>query len=179
MLYDLIKTHAAAAAHAGDWQAVADTLNAKTITRTRNGQPVSLFEVVDTLGVAEANSVLAAFGTTEVGLSGRRRLENQGLDFAHPLAAGLLDQLQASGDISGATANKLRRLSRWMVSPMAAEGLPDADAVTCRAAWIEGVSDDRRIDWRQRVDVALNQLLTSESALGIAELRAIADEASR
>lgn len=134
MLANLIHEHAATAAAAGDWPAVAAALNAATVQKTSAGSETSLSTVLIALGSAAAELTLAALDLSEIGKSGRAKLEARGLDFAHPLTVGLIMQLDAAGALPAGVAVKLLSLGRWTVSPAADAGLGTVTADQCQQA---------------------------------------------
>lgn len=133
MLGSLIQAHAAAAANAGDWAAVAGILNAATVAKTSRGTKTPMARVLSVLTDNERDPTLAAFSTTEVGRDGRTMLAAQGLDFAHPLTIGLITQL--SNAFPTGVAAKLLALGNWYVSYAADAGMADVTADQCRDAW--------------------------------------------
>lgn len=176
MLANLIEQHAADVASAGNWPAVAERLNAKTVEKTSDGQLTSLGTVLIALGSAVAEQVLSALDQSQIGRSGRAKLETSGLDFAHPLTVGLIQKLDGAQKLPIGAADQLLLLGRWKVAPAADAGLGTVTAEQCRAAWQAAARDVFRSDLRQRFDVAVNQLWTPESPGAAKDLRLMADQ---
>ena len=176
MLANLITQHAAADAAKPDWPAVAAKLNTPSIQRTSGGALTSLGAVLTKIGAVDSETTLAAFDLTQIGSSGRAKLEACGLDFAHPLTVGLIDQLNAAGKLPAGVAAKLKELGTWLVSPALHAGLAPVTADECREAWEAADADKRRAALRERIDAALNQIATAEQSLAVAAFRSIADE---
>lgn len=172
MLGKLIQSIASAAAAAGNWEGVAASMNAPTVPKTSAGTETSLGTVLMVLTQAEAEAVLTALDLSHIGRSGRVKLESRGLDFAHPLTVGLIDQLAAAGTIPATVADKLRSLGRWTVSPAADAGLGVVTAEQCQAAYAAAVADDaarqtaaRRAAMRSAVSALVSDQIVGDGAL--------------
>ena len=171
MLADLIHLHAAVAAVAGDFAAVAQTLNAATIERTSEGQKRSLGDVLTLLGAADSEKTLTALDLSQVGRSGRAKLEADGLDFSHHLTVGLIMQLHAAKALPAGVAAKLLGLGRWTVSPAADRGLQPVTEAECREAW---QADRLRSQWTNIQNEIINPAASNRTTLRDA-LRKAAD----
>ncbi len=139
MLIDLIKTHALASAQAGNWTAVAATLNAQTV-EVRNAKSWTMADLITLLGAESAAVVggtIQAAGATNPIFSGAWiALNVTGLqlhtDERQVMIAGLADaagwpiELKAAALSAGLTHTSLS----------------DATADDCQKAWI--VSETRR-----------------------------------
>lgn len=146
-MYQRILARAKAAAEVANWQAVADVLNAKTITRPAG--KVQLDVVLLALG-ADAESAFAAFGSTEVGRDGRVKLATEGLDFANPITVDLIDKLLAAGKITSAVSGKLKALGSKVLSEAEDAGIANpVTAVQCEAWWRSGKVEELRAKWSQ------------------------------
>lgn len=160
-MYQRILARAKAAAEAANFQAVADALNAKSISKPAG--KVQLDVVLSTLG-ADAESVFAAFGSTAVGLDGRVKLATEGLDFANPLTVAWIDGLQAAAEISADNAAKLKGLGIRLLSEAEDAGIQTAvTAVQCEAWWRTGKLEALRTKWRRVSEQIL--ALIGESSL--------------
>ena len=98
MLIDLIKTHALAAAQAGDWSAVAATLNAQTV-EVRNDKSWTMADLITLLGAESAavigGTIQAAGATNPIFAGAWLALNITGLqlhtDERQTMIAGLAD----------------------------------------------------------------------------------------
>jgi hypothetical protein len=132
-LISLIQQHAAEAAEAGDWVAVATALNAATIEQTSQGRKTTMSLTLAALMPQEIESTLVCFARTELGKCGLATLAAKGLDFAHPLTVGLIESMR--GDLPVGVADKLLRLGQWRESPADALGLGEVTPDQCREAY--------------------------------------------
>lgn len=191
-LNELITTHAAAPAAAEDWVSVAAALNAATVHRTSAGTLTSMAQTLSRLSPGEIEPTLQAFGLSALGQAGLAKLAANGLDFAHPLTVGLIEAMRAA--LPAGVADKLLAIGVWMVSPAVAANLGVVTANECRdavqeaaaqaaaeaaaqaAAEAEAAVMTRNNAWRERFDASLNTIGTAESEVGVAAVRAIADE---
>lgn len=132
MLIDLIKTHALTAAQAGDWSAVAATLNAQTV-EVRNPKSwtmADLITLLDAESAAVVGGTIQAAGATNPILAGAwLALNITGLqlhtDERQVMIAGLAD---AAGWPAGLKATVL-------AAGLTYTALSDATAAECEAAW--------------------------------------------
>jgi 3-deoxy-D-manno-octulosonic-acid transferase len=173
MLIDIIKTHALAAAQAGDWTAVAATLNAQTV-EVRNDKSWTMADLITLLGAESAavigGTIQAAGVTNPIFAGAWLALNITGLqlhtDERQAMIAGLA---QAAGWPAGLKAAAL-------AAGLTYTSLSDATAAECESAWNADILATKRQALRFRIDTAWNQIGTSEQADGIADLRTIADE---
>ena len=120
MLIDLIKTHALAAAQAGDWSAVAATLNAQTV-EVRNDKSWTMADLITLLGAESAavvgGTIQAAGVTNPIFAGAWLALNITGLqlhtDERQAMISGLADaagwpvQLKAAALAAGLTYTSL------------------------------------------------------------------------
>lgn len=172
-LIDLIKTHALTAAQAGDWAAVAATLNAQTV-EVRNPKSWTMADLITLLGAESAavvgGTIQAAGVTNPIFAGAWLALNITGLqlhtDERQVMIAGLADAAGWPAELkAGALAAGLTHTS-----------LSDATAEDCQSAWDESVNIARLQSWQERFDAAKNKYGTSEQAQGATDLRAIASE---
>ena len=138
-LAELIARYAPAAANTGNWASVAATLNARTVQKTSAGTLTSLAKTLAALQASEREPTLRAFATTEVGKDGRVKLATEGLDFAHPITVGLIEDLRNALPVG--VADKLLRLGVWTEPVVASIGLQTVTADQCQAAWTQAESE--------------------------------------
>jgi hypothetical protein len=139
MLIDLIKTHALAAAQAGNWSAVAATLNAQTV-EVRNDKSWTMADLITLLGAESAavigGTIQAAGATNPIFAGAWLALNITGLqlhtDERQAMIAGLAD---VAGWPAGLKAAAL-------AAGLAYTSLSDATAGDCQKAWT--VSETRR-----------------------------------
>lgn len=129
MLAELIKKHAAESAAKGDWNEVAETLNAlrNTITVGRVGGKASLSALV-AAGI-DPGAVITAMRSDPMASELLNTLTASGVDWADELTAFVMGKLVRSGKITQQTADVMRSLS-VRVAPVV---VTTADA--CRDAW--------------------------------------------
>lgn len=133
MLIDIIKTHALTAAQAGDWSAVAATLNAQTV-EVRNPKSWTMADLITLLGAESAavigGTIQAAGATNPIFAGAWLALNITGLqlhtDERQAMIAGLAD---AAGWPAGLKAAAL-------AAGLTYASLSDATAVDCEAAWL-------------------------------------------
>lgn len=159
-LITLIRQHAIAAAIAGQWAEVAAVLNASSVAKSSRGTKTQAADVYLVMTAAEREQTLAAMSTTETGKDGRVKLAAEGLDFAHPLTVGLIQQLDAAGRLPPGVAAKLLALGNWTVSPAVDAGLGAVTAEQCRIAWQTDRLDARTINAtalaRERITISMS-----------------------
>ena len=132
MLIDLIKTHALAAAQAGDWTAVAATLNAQTV-EVRNPKSWTMADLITLLGAESAavigGTIQAAGVTNPIFAGAWLALNITGLqlhtDERQAMITGLAD---AAGWPAGLKAAAL-------AAGLTYASLSDATAAECQSAW--------------------------------------------
>ena len=127
-------------ADAGNFAAIETALNAKTVER-RIGV-VKMTPVLMELG-EEANGVITAFEATPVGRIGLGKLENEGIDFAHPLTTAQLAMMVEGGGFSQDVSDRLRAMSLQMISPAEDRGIPAPTASEIETAWFKRQVDAR------------------------------------
>jgi hypothetical protein len=175
MLAETIRQHALADAQAGDWSAVAATLNAPSVA-VRNPKSWTMGDLITLLGAESAavigGTIQAAGASNPIFAGAWLALNITGLqlhtDERQAMIAGLA---QTAGWPEGLTAAALA--AGLTYTSLAGEIVTEAQ---CAAAWSADVLATKKQDWRSRLDAAWNQIGTSEQADGIADLRAIADE---
>ncbi len=172
MLIDEIKTHALAAAQAGNWQSVVDTLRATAVT----AEPRLCYAVESGTAVAQAGGDPTALLTVLLadpnGMMLFQKLSSSaGVMWSHPATIPYLEALVTAGAMSVAVKDSLIDLSAPVTHPHA-----DVTAGQCSEAWAVDQLQAQRLSVRTRLDTILNQIGTSEQSGGIADLRAIADE---
>ena len=143
MLIDLIKTHALTAAQAGDWSAVAATLNAQTV-EVRNDKSWTMADLITLLGAESAavigGTIQAAGASNPIFAGAWLALNITGLqlhtDERQQMITGLAD---AAGWPEGLKAAAL-------AAGLTYTSLADATAEDCEAAWaldLKGIALDR------------------------------------
>jgi 3-deoxy-D-manno-octulosonic-acid transferase len=170
MLIDIIKTHAIAAAQAGDWSAVAATLNAQTV-EVRNDKSWTMADLITLLGAESAavigGTIQAAGATNPIFAGAWLALNITGLqlhtDERQAMIAGLADaagwtaELKAAALAAGLTHTSL-----------AGETVTAED---CESAWNTDLAQIARAARRALYDAFENAIGTSEQAEKIAEMR--------
>lgn len=132
MLIDLIKTHALAAAQAGDWAAVAATLNAQTV-EVRNDKSWTMADLITLLGAESAavigGTIQAAGATNPIFAGAWLALNITGLqlhtDERQAMIAGLADAAGWPAELKAAA----------LAAGLTYTSLADATAEDCEAAW--------------------------------------------
>jgi len=132
MLIDLIKAHALTEAQAGDWAAVAATLQAVTITAA----PRLCYAVESGTAVAQAGGDPTAMLTVLLadpnGMMLFQKLSSSaGVMWSHPATIPYLEALVSAGAMSEAVKDALIDLSAPVTHPHA-----DVTADYCQRAWI-------------------------------------------
>ena len=139
MLIDLIKTHALANAQAGDWSAVAATLNAQTV-EVRNDKSWTMADLITLLGAEAAalvgGTIQAAGATNPIFAGAWLALNITGLqlhtDERQAMIAGLADAAGWPAELKAAA----------LAAGLTYTALSDATAEECEAAWT--VAETRR-----------------------------------
>ena len=175
MLANLINQHALADAQAGDWSAVAATLNAQTVA-VRNPKSWTFADLIGLVGAEGAalvgGTIQAAGASNPIFASAWIALSVTGLQLHTDERKQMIDGLAVAGNWPSelTAAVKAAGLSYTSLA---------GDAVTaeqCFSAWAADALATKKQNWKTRFDAAMNKLGTSEQADGIADLRAIADE---
>ena len=137
-LSQLIRENALEAAQAGDWQSVADTLNAP-VQRPRQTKAYYT-EVYETLGDADMRHTLRVMAADDIGQAGVARLNDASLDggmyFAHPITVGLIESLRSQ--LNPGVADKLLGLGVVESTLAADAGLNVVTPEECSAAYLVG-----------------------------------------
>ena len=132
MLVDLIKTHALADAQAGNWSAVAATLNAQTV-EVRNPKSWTMADLISLLGAESAavigGTIQAAGVSNPIFAGAWLALNITGLqlhtDERQQMIAGLADAAGWPAELKSAA----------LAAGLTYTSLSDATAVECEAAW--------------------------------------------
>lgn len=137
-LSKVIREHALQAAQSGDWQAVADVLNAP-VQRPRETKAYYT-EVYAKLGDADMRHTLRVMAADEIGQAGVARLNDASIDggmyFAHPVTVGLIESLRSN--LNPGVADKLLSLGVDESSIAADAGLEVVTPEQCSAAYLVG-----------------------------------------
>jgi len=172
MLAETIKQHALADAQAGNWSAVAATLQAISVT----AEPRLCYAVESGTAVAQAGGDPTSLLTVLLGdpngmMLFQKLSSSAGVMWSHPATIPYLEAIVGAGAMSLAVRDALIDLSAPVTYPHG-----DVTAEQCSEAWAVGQLQIQRLAIRIRLDAILNQISTSEQADGITDLRAIADE---
>ena len=163
-LASAIRENALTEAQAGDWQAVAEIISAISTRQTpRSCFGVESADALDAVG-NRRRSIMQALSQDPDGQFVMTKLAGNGVVWAHPMTVSLMDVMVSAGVMQTVDKTALVNLS----SPITLH-YPEATAEQCRVAWI-------RDDIQTRVDVAKNQIGTSEQAQAVATFAAIAGE---
>jgi len=163
MLIDLIKTHALASAQAGNWSAVAATLNAQTV-EVRNSKSWTMADLITLLGAESAavigGTIQAAGSTNPIFAGAWLALNITGLqlhtDERQLMIAGLADaagwpaELKAAALAAGLTYTSL---AGSVVT-----------AAECQAAW---AVDSLNAEWVTFLNETINPLLAAGDRAGV------------
>lgn len=182
-LVELIRQHALAAAEAGNWQSVANALNALT-TPVVDQQAWTYAKIGQQLG-SDVQLAVSRF------MAAGAKSGDVDLEMAHQLL------LLGDGEKTGLRLDETSRQSKLQTL---IDSIPDAQvkailtavrslgrrdvavlttpvtAAECMAAWDVNVRAQRNTNLKTRFDGILNQLGTAEHASGIAALRSMANE---
>ena len=161
MLIDLIKTHALAAAQAGDWSAVAATLNAQTV-EVRNPKSWTMADLITLLGAESAavigGTIQAAGATNPIFAGAWLALNITGLqlhtDERQAMIAGLAD---AAGWPAGLKAAAL-------AAGLTYTSLSDATAEDCEAVF---KTDRLQSAWVTWLNETVNPLIAAGDTAGV------------
>jgi hypothetical protein len=138
MLVDLIKTHALVEAQAGDWSAVAATLNAQTV-EVRNDKSWTMADLIGLVGAEGAalvgGTIQAAGATNPIFAGAWIALNVTGLQLHSDERQAMITGLAAAGSWPSGltTAVKSAGLTYTSLSDATAA---DATAADCQRAWI-------------------------------------------
>ena len=175
-LANLITTHAAEAAAAGDWAGVAAVLNAprQRARETRAGY----LEVLQALGESDFRHTIEVFSSDTIGKRGVAMLEDPddryaGLRFAHPTTIGLINGLAAQ--LRPGVADKLLALGFTVYTLASDAGLEIVTAEQCQDAWGGRQLSVLLQSLQQQFDAIKNQIGTAEQSEAVAALRSMAD----
>ena len=163
MLVDAIKTHALAAAQAGDWSAVAATLNAQTV-EVRNAKSWTMADLITLLGAESAavigGTIQAAGVTNPIFAGAWLALNITGLqlhtDERQAMIAGLAD---AAGWPEGLKAAALA--AGLTYTSLAGSTVTAAE---CQSAW---VIDSLNSEWVTWLNETINPLLAAGDIAGV------------
>jgi len=172
MLIDAIKTHALEAAQSGDWQAVAATLQAVSVTApARLCYAVESGDAIESAGDDPTTILGYMLQDPNGNMLFQKLASTAGVMWAHDRTRQWLAWFVSQNRISQAGANALISLSAPVSHPHA-----DVTSEQCSEAWEAAESAAQKQALRSRIDTAWNQIGTIEQAEAIAEFRAIADE---
>lgn len=179
-LIDLINAHALSAAQAGNWQAVADTLNALTAevrdTTLRSGRwlMLQLPNVVNQqTGMTESDIVLGALQQSTIPRvkAAYDSLVNGGIDLSEDQVQQMIPVLAAAANWPAGLADKVLQAGRRNAPVLD----PATNAIACEAAWrTEKVrlltNKWHEVDQQIRAAIANQTLLAGDVASKVAEL---------
>ena len=162
-LIDLIKTHALTPAQAGDWSAVAATLNAQTV-EVRNAKSWTMADLITLLGAESAavigGTIQAAGVTNPIFAGAWLALNITGLqlhtDERQAMIAGLAD---AAGWPEGLKAAALA--AGLTYTSLAGSTVTAAE---CQSAW---VIDSLNSEWVTWLNETINPLLAAGDIAGV------------
>ena len=163
MLIDLIKTHALQAAQAGDWSAVAATLNAQTV-EVRNPKSWTMADLITLLGAESAaivgGTIQAAGASNPIFAGAWLALNITGLqlhtDERQAMISGLADaagwpaELKAAALAAGLTYTSLAGST--------------VTAAECQSAW---AVDSLNAEWVSWLNETINPLIASGDRAGV------------
>lgn len=137
-LSQVIRENALEAAQRGDWNSVANTLNA-LVLRPRNTKAYYT-EVYQTLGDADMRHTLRVMAADEIGQAGVARLNDASFDggmyFAHPITVGLIESLRSQ--LNPGVADKLLNLGVVETTLATEAGLEPVTPEECSATYLVG-----------------------------------------
>jgi hypothetical protein len=163
MLVDLIKTHALASAQAGNWSAVAATLNAQTV-EVRNSKS---WTMADLIGLVDAEGAALVGGTI------------QAAGASNPIFAGAWIALNVTGlqlhtDERQAMITGLAAAGSWpsgLTTAVKSAGLTytslagsTVTAAECQSAWS---IDSLNSEWVTFMNETINTLLSTGDRAGV------------
>jgi hypothetical protein len=134
-LVDLIKMHCLSDAQAGNWSAVAATLNAQTITL--EGLRISGKQTI--LGLLslgrDPDAIRLVLEATPSGRGLLDLLPGVGVNWVDPLTLAVLARNTGAGNLSTEDVNALKSLSFRRVSLAQQSGLETVSGDDCQSAW--------------------------------------------
>ena len=133
MLIDLIKTHALAAAQAGDWSAVAATLNAQTV-EVRNDKSWTMADLITLLGAESAavigGTIQAAGATNPIFAGAWLALNITGLQLHTD------ERQQMIAGLANAAGWPVQLKAAALAAGLTYASLSDATEEQCQRAWV-------------------------------------------
>lgn len=184
-LSQLITAHAAEAAAASDWSAVADLLNAASIT-VRDSTPLTYARIRREFGDEVRQKVagtLRAIAASQSPLAGEMAdahavmlNERVGLDISSDDRQAIIDQIAAVGGWSDEESAQIKSLGVRMQSLAEQAGLDSVTAEQCQAAWTAHQRSELVRSLQTQFDAIKNQIGTSEQVDAVTALRAMADQ---
>ena len=154
-------------------QAAFDALTTPVETRNQKAWTVADLEPIFPNDI---NTILGTLKAVPVFESAFIALSITGLELASDGRQAFIDQVGTVGEWSDELKTQVKRLGRPMVAPWQSAGLSEPTLQDVQAAFAVVQDELAKEAIRTRLDVAYNQIGTSEQAEAIAELRAIADE---
>lgn len=174
MLVNLIKQHALADAEAGDWAAVAATLNAQTVA-IRNAKSWTIADLISLVGAEGAaligGTIQAAGASNPIFAGAWIALNVTGLQLHTDDRQAMIDGLAAAGAWPAELTSAVKAAGVHYTS-LAGETVT---AEECEAAWNLDLLQARRDALQTAIDSIKNQIGTSEEPLAKARLIEIAD----
>lgn len=160
MLVDAIKTHALVAAQAGQWQTVAETLQAITVT----AEPRLCYAVESGTAVAQAGgnptSLLTVLLNDPNGMMLFQKLSSSaGVMWSHPATIPYLQALVTAGAMSEAVKDALIQLSAPVTHPHA-----DVTAEQCESAFEADYLQSAWVTW---LNETINPLIAAGDTAGV------------
>jgi hypothetical protein len=163
MLIDIIKTNALANAQAGDWTAVAATLNAQTV-EVRNPKSWTMADLITLLGAESAalvgGTIQAAGATNPIFAGAWLAMNITGLqlhtDERQAMIAGLADAAGWSAELKAAA------LAAGLTHTSLAGSV--VTAAQCQSAW---AVDSLNSEWVTFLNETINPLLSAGDRAGV------------
>ena len=160
MLIEAIKTHALVAAQAGQWQSVADTLRAITVT----AEPRLCYAVESGTAVAQAGgdptTLLTVLLADPNGMMLFQRLSSSaGVMWSHPATIPYLQALVSAGAMSESVKNALIDLSAPVTHPHAG-----VTAEQCQSSF---ETDRLQSAWATWLNETVNPLIAAGDTAGV------------
>lgn len=148
MIVQLSQQHAASAAAAGDWTAVAATLNSVTVQMP--AQRVTGKQTILGLAAAgiDSDRIRTVLEQTPSGRSILGLLDaGQAVDWTDAVTTAALAKNTGAGKLTAEDVAALQALSRRVVSVAESAGYPQITAVQCQAVWTAEQIRQRRQRW--------------------------------
>lgn len=160
MLIEAIKTHALVAAQAGQWQTVANTLRAITVTAS----PRLCYAVESGTAVAQAGGDPTALLTVLLGdpngtMLFQKLSSSAGVMWSHPATIPYLEALVSAGAMSVPVKDALINLSAPVTHPHAG-----VTAEQCQSAF---ETDRLQSAWATWLNETVNPLIASGDTAGV------------